>query len=141
MSNVLDVPIGELLAIHPTVQRALAGLGFADLASARGATSADAALPLGEACRRRNVGTDRVLLALERARRDAGLLEWPAVGGAVWPAADTPVVQVLERLEKSHEVFHAFGVHPCQCVTMTVAQAAQKFGAPVETLLASLRQA
>lgn len=141
MTSVLDVPIGELLCLHPEIERTLAGLGFADLASARGGTGAEAALPLLEACKRRNVGVDRVVLALERARRSAGILEWPAAGGGeAWPGPDAPVVEVLERLPGSHEAFHEVGIHPCQCVQLTLAQAASRFGIPVEQLVTRLRQ-
>lgn len=142
MANVLDVPIGNLLSLHPEIQRTLAGLGFADLASTRGGIGAETGLPLLEACKRRNVGVDRVVLALERARKSAGILEWPSTGGeeATFPGPDATVVDVLDRLPGSHEAFHEFGVHPCQCVRFTVAEAAAKFGVPLDKLLARLRQ-
>lgn len=142
MAHLLDVPIGNLLSLHPEIQRTLAGLGFADLASARGGLGPEAGLPLLEACKRRNVGVERVVLALERARKSAGILEWPGAGGAeeAFPGPESTVVDVLDRLPSSHEAFHEFGIHPCQCVRFTVAEAATKFGVPLDKLLARLRQ-
>ncbi len=142
MAHLLDVPIGNLLALHPEIQRTLAGLGFADLASAQGGIGPEAGLPLLEVCKRRNVGVDRVVLALERAKKSAGILEWPSAEAAPsdFPGPDATVVDVLDRVPGSHEAFHEFGIHPCQCVRFTVAEAAAKFGVPLDKLLDRLRQ-
>lgn len=143
MAHLLDVPIGNLLSLHPEIQRTLAGLGFADLASARGENGPETNLPLLEVCKRRNVGVERVVLALERARKSAGILQWPLPVAVEepFPGPTSPVVDVLDRVPGSHEAFHEFGIHPCQCVRATVAEAAAKFGVPLDKLLARLRHA